>query len=221
MTQTETPVVWQRVPQGWIELAAFAIDDIADRWWQAYLAPAIGSVDSDTIALMTRAFASAREAVRDTPYAVAGIFPYLVDEPTVFFIGTAILPAPEDARTARTVSGLTGLVRFTDDPRTEPFIALDGRAGSATLGIAVLEDGTSVAAITGEVPLAVSPATSTAEATPAGTVFVVALSLDPNRLDELVPYAALALDSTRLLSADEMPAPYPPEDRLVATDAED
>lgn len=182
MTQTETPVVWQRVPQGWIELAAFANDDIADRWWQAYLAPAIGSVDSDTIALMTRAFASAREAVRDTPYAVAGIFPYLVDE---------------------------------------PFIALDGRAGSATLGIAVLEDGTSVAAITGEVPLAVSPATSTAEATSAGTVFVVALSLDPNRLDELVPYAALALDSTRLLSADEMLAPYPPEDRLVATDAED
>lgn len=133
MTQTETPVVWQRVPQGWIELAAFANDDIADRWWQAYLAPAIGSVGSDTIALMTRAFASAREAVRDTPYAVAGIFPYLVDEP----------------------------------------------------------------------------------------MFVVALSLDPNRLDELVPYAALALDSTRLLSADEMPAPYPPEDRLVATDAED
>ncbi|MEZ5214473.1 MAG: hypothetical protein R2692_07070 [Microbacterium sp.] len=98
--QTETPVVWQRVPQGWIELAAFANDDIADSWWQAYLAPAIGSVDSDTIALMTRAFASAREAVRDTPYAVAGIFPDLGDEPTVFFIGTAILPAPEDARTA-------------------------------------------------------------------------------------------------------------------------
>ena len=93
--------------------------------------------------------------------------------------------------------------------------------GTATKLTAVLEDGTSVAAITGEVPLAVSPATSTAEATSAGTVFVVALSLDPNRLDELVPYAALALDSTRLLSADEMPAPYPPEDRLVATDAED
>ena len=65
MMQTETPVVWQRVPQGWIELAAFANDDIAERWWQAYLAPAIGSVDSDTIALMTRAFAS--EAARSLP----------------------------------------------------------------------------------------------------------------------------------------------------------
>lgn len=196
--------------QGWIELAAFADDDTAARWWEAYLAPATDALTPETISLMTQVFASARAVVRDTPYAVAGIFPYLVAEPTVFFIGTAILPAPEDARTAWTVSGLTGLVRFTDDPRTEPFIALDGRAGSATLGIAVLEDGTSVAAITGEVPLAVSPATSTAEATSAGTVFVVALSLDPNRLDELVPYAALALDSTRLLSPDETPEGYPP-----------
>ncbi|WP_448655766.1 hypothetical protein [Microbacterium lacticum] len=26
--------------QGWIELAAFADDDTAARWWEAYLAPA-------------------------------------------------------------------------------------------------------------------------------------------------------------------------------------
>lgn len=193
--------------QGWIELAAFADDDTAARWWEAYLAPATDALTPETISLMTQVFASARAVVRDTPYAVAGIFPYLVAEPTVFFIGTAILPVPADARRARTVSGLTGLVRFADDPRTEPFVALDGRAGSATLGLATLDDGTQVAAITGEVP---TPAR--ADGGVDGTVFVVALSLDPERLDELTPYAALALalDSTRLLSPDETPEGYPP-----------
>jgi len=219
VTQTETPVVWQRVPQGWIELAAFADDDIAARWWEAYLAPATDALTPETISLMTQVFASARALVRDTPYAVAGIFPYLVDEPTVFFIGTAILPVPTDARRARTVSGLTGLVRFADDPRTEPFVALDGRAGSATLGLATLDDGTQVAAITGEVP---TPAR--ADGGVDGTVFVVALSLDPERLDELTPYAALALDSTRLLSPDETPEAYSPAEWLTGdspTGAED
>ena len=64
-----------------------------------------------------------------------------------------------------------------------------------------------VAAITGEVP---TPAR--ADGGVDGTVFVVALSLDPERLDELTPYAALALalDSTRLLSPDETPEGYPP-----------
>lgn len=205
MTETETPVVWQRVPQGWIELVAFADDDVARRWWQAYLAPAVGLLDDETLSIMTQGFTAAREAVQDGPYAVAGVFPYLVDDPTVFFIGTSVLPAPDDARAARAVASLTGLVRFDDDMRTESFVALDGRTGSASLGRATTARGQSVAAIIGEVPL---PA--------GGTVFVLALSLDPGRLDELAPYAALALDSTRLLGADETPPAYPPAEWLAA-----
>lgn len=201
-------VVWQRVPQGWIELVAFADEDIARAWWQAYLAPAHGLIDADVLATMTGGFDAARDVLRGSPYSVAGIFPYLVDEPTVFFIGTAVLPAPGDVRAARTVAGLTGLVRFAEEARTESFVALDGRAGSATLGRASTEDGATVAAIIGEVPLP-SPGAN-------GTVFVIALSLDPERLDELAPYAALALDSTRLLPSDEVPATYPPAEWLTA-----
>jgi hypothetical protein len=170
-------------------------------------------VDAEALATMSRGFSSARAVLRDSPYAVAGIFPYLVDDPTVFFIGTAVLPAPDDARARRTVASLTGLVRFGDEVRTEPFIALDGREGSATLGRAVTPDDVTVAAIIGEVPL---PAGTTGEADGGGTVFVLALSLDPGRLDELAPYAALALDSTRLLAPDESPAAYPPAEWLAA-----
>jgi len=213
VTDTEAPVVWQRVPQGWIELVAFADDDLAQKWWQAYLAPAAGQVDAEALATMSRGFSAAREVLRDSPYAVAGIFPYLVDEPTVFFIGTAVLPAPEDTRARRTVASLTGLVRFGDDARTEPFVALDGRMGSATLGRAQTEDGTTVAAITGEVPL---PAGTAGAPEDGGTVFVLALSVDPDRLDELAPYAALALDSTRLLDPDQSPSAYPPAEWLAA-----
>lgn len=213
MTDAEKqPVVWQRVPQGWIELVAFADEEIARTWWQAYLAPARGLIDADALATMTRGFDAARDVLRESPYAVAGIFPYLVDDPTVFFIGTAVLPAPDDARAARAVAGLTGLVRFADDARTESFVALDGRTGTATLGRATTEEGATVAAIIGEVPLA-GPGTT-------GTVFVLALSIDPERLDELAPYAALALDSTRLLPTDEAPAAYPPAEWLAAETAD-
>jgi hypothetical protein len=31
VTDAETSVVWQRVPQGWIELLAFADDDVAQK----------------------------------------------------------------------------------------------------------------------------------------------------------------------------------------------
>lgn len=209
MTDTEAPVVWQRVPQGWIELVAFSDDEIARRWWESYLAPARGAVDADALATMTAGFHEARRVLEDGPYSVAGIFPYLVDEPTVFFLGTTVLPAPSDAAAARTASSLTGLVRFDDDMRTESFVALDGRTGSASLGRATMPDGGDVAAVIGEVPL---PANE-------GTVFVVALSLDVDRLDELAPYAALALDSTRLLAADEEPPSYPPAEWL-ATESE-
>lgn len=205
MTDAETAVVWQRVPQGWIELVAFDDDEIARRWWQAYLAPAVGAFDAEALEIMTQGFTAARDAVRDSPYAVAGIFPYLVDEPTVFFIGTTILPSPDDARAARAAASLTGLVRFDDDMRTEVFVALDGRIGSATLGTATTPLGRTVAAITGEVPL-----------TSGGTVFVLALSLDPDRGDELAPYAALALDSTRLMTPGETPGAYPPAEWLAA-----
>ncbi|MFT4214128.1 MAG: hypothetical protein QM622_05055 [Microbacterium sp.] len=219
MTKTEPPVVWQRVPQGWIELVAFADDELAQKWWRTYLSPAgvppevsaDGVVDAATIATLTRGFDAAREALRDSPYAVAGIFPYLVDDPTVFFIGTTVLPAPADERAARTAASLSGLVRFGDEARSEPFVALDGRIGSATLGRATTDDGTSFAAITGEVPL---PSTSAG----GGTVFVLALSLDPERLDELAPYAALALDSTCLLAPDQAPPAYPPHGRVTAWD---
>lgn len=212
MTETEPPVVWQRVPQGWIEFVAFTDDDIAQRWWQAYLAPGRGVLDADTLAEMTRGFTAARELLRGSPYAVAGILPYLVDEPTVFFVGTVVLPAPEDPHAARAAASLAGLVRFGDDMRTEPFVALDGRAGSATLGRATTDEGVEVAAIIGEVPL---PAASAA----GGTVFVLALSLDPTRIDELTPYAALALDSTVLLSPDQAPSSYPPAHWLAAESA--
>ena len=40
-------------------------------------------------------------------------------------------------------------------------------------------------------------------------------------LDDPVRMYLKEIGQVRLLSADEMPAPYPPEDRLVATDAED
>lgn len=209
MMETETPVVWQRVPQGWIEFVAFTDDERAQQWWQAYLAPAGDAIDAAALATMTRGFTAARNALRDSPYAVAGILPYLVDEPTVFFVGTVVLPAPDDPRAARTAASLAGLVRFGDDSRSEPFVALDGRAGSATLGRATTDDGVEVAAITGEVPL---PAASGAR----GTVFVLALSLDPTRLDELTPYAALALDSTLLLAPDQAPPSYPPAHWLEA-----
>lgn len=205
MTDAETAVVWQRVPQGWIELVAFDDEEIARTWWQAYLAPAGDAVDPSAIEAMTRGFTAARDALRGSPYAVAGIFPYLVDEPTVFFIGTAVLPEPDDARAAQAVAGLTGLVRFDDDMRTEVFVALDGRTGTASLGRATTTQGGDVAAIIGEVPLASG-----------GTVFVVALSLDPDRLDELAPYAALALDSTRLVAPDATPGTYPPAEWLAA-----
>lgn len=120
--------------------------------------------------------------------------------PTGFFLGTTILPAPDDRDAARTVASLVGLVRFGDDMRTESFVALDGRVGSASLGRATLEDGTVVGAITGEIPLPDDER---------GTVFVLALSLDPDRLEELGPYTALALDSTRLLAPGDAPGSYP------------
>lgn len=200
MTEADAPIVWQRVPQGWIELVAFDDDTVAAAWWEAYLSPAREWLDAGTPAAMTRAFDTARETLRTIPYAVAGIFPYLDGEPTVFFLGTTILPAPDDRDAARTVASLVGLVRFGDDMRTESFVALDGRVGSASLGRATLEDGTIVGAITGEIPL------PDAER---GTVFVLPLSLDPDRLEELGPYAALALDSTRLLAPGDAPAPTP------------
>ena len=170
MTEADAPIVWQRVPQGWIELVAFDDDTVAAAWWEAYLSPAREWLDAGTAAAMTRDFDTARETLRTIPYAVAGIFPYLDGEPTVFFLGTTILPAPDDRDAARTVASLVGLVRFGDDMRTESFVALDGRVGSASLGRATLEDGTIVGAITGEIPL------PDAER---GTVFVLALSLDP------------------------------------------
>lgn len=196
---TDTPIVWQRVPQGWIELVAFVDDETAEKWWEVYLGPLGETLEPGVRDTLTHAFHATRLAVRDTPYAVAGILPYLVDEPTVFFVGTSVLPAPPEPRGSQIMSGFAGLVRFGDDMRTEPFIALDGRNGSATLGCAQLDSGAEVAAITGTVPLADG----------SGHVFVLALSLDPERLDELVPYAALALDSTMLLAADQAPPPYP------------
>lgn len=32
MTETDAPIVWQRVPQGWIELVAFDDDTVAAAW---------------------------------------------------------------------------------------------------------------------------------------------------------------------------------------------
>lgn len=200
MTETDGAVVWQRVPQGWIELVAFADDEVADKWWEAYLAPGVDMVDTATLERMTGAFHAMRDVVRGSRYAIAGVFPYLVDEPTLFFLGTTIIPSPETTSTARNVAAFAGLVRLGDDMRTETFVSLDGRVGSASLGTATTADGTTVAAITSDVPLPGG----------AGTAFVVALSLDPDRLDELVPYAALALDSTRLLGPDDTPPAYPP-----------
>ncbi|WP_454118194.1 hypothetical protein [Microbacterium lacticum] len=130
MTEADAPIVWQRVPQGWIELVAFDDDTVAAAWWEAYLSPAREWLDAGTAAAMTRAFDTARETLRTSPYAVAGIFPYLDGEPTVFFLGTTILPAPDDRDAARTVASLVGLARFGDDMRTESFVALDGRVGS-------------------------------------------------------------------------------------------
>ena len=75
MTETEPPVVWQRVPQGWIEFVAFTDDDIAQRWWQAYLAPGRGVLDADTLGEMTRGFTAARELLRGSPYAVDELTP--------------------------------------------------------------------------------------------------------------------------------------------------
>jgi len=204
---TEAPLVWQRVPQGWIELVAFDDDEIAEKWWQRYLASGEGIVDESVRAAMTTMFHGARSALRGSPYAIAGLLPYVHDEPTVFFLGTTVLPAAADGRATRAAGSLAGLVRFGDEMRTETFVALDGRAGSASLGVATTDDGTAVAAITGEVPL---PGDS-------GTVFVLALSLDPERLDELAPYAALALDSTILLTPGQQPPAYPP---AAASDAE-
>lgn len=214
MTETPAPVVWQRVPQGWIELVAFADDDVAAAWWRAYLAPAAAlgatsGLDAATLRTLTDGFAAARDALRESPYAVAGLFPYLVDEPTVFFIGTVILPSPESPQPARAASSLAGLVRFADGLRTESFLTLDGRTGAASLGLATTPEGVEIAAITGEVALPHGD----------GTVFTLALSLDPGRLDELVPYAALALDSTQLLADDATPAPYPPAEWLAAENA--
>jgi len=210
VTETDDAVVWQRVPQGWIELVAFADDRVAEKWWEAYLAPGADMVDAATLERMTSAFHAMRDVVRSSRYAIAGVFPYLVDEPTLFFLGTTIVPSPEKASTARNVAAFAGLVRLGDDMRTETFVSLDGRVGSASLGTATTADGATVAAITGDVPL---PGGS-------GTAFVIALSLDPERLDELVPYAALALDSTRLLGPDETPPVYPPASAADAVVAE-
>jgi len=208
--ETESPVVWQRVPQGWIELVAFTDDDVAEKWWESYLAPGIDLVDPATLERMTSAFHAMRDVVRDSRYAIAGVFPYLVDEPTLFFLGTTVLPAPEKVSTARNAAAFAGLVRLGDDMRTETFVSLDGRVGSASLGTATTADGATIAAITGDVPL---PGGS-------GTAFVIALSLDPGRLEELVPYAALALDSTRLLEPDETPPAYPPPSASEAVQPE-
>lgn len=202
---TDTPIVWQRVPQGWIELVAFEGDESAEKWWQAYLRPAGDAIDEATRATLSTAFHATRDTLRDTPYAIAGVFPYLVDDPTIFFIATTVLPAPDGPHAARVMSSFAGLVRFADDVHTEQFVALDGRQGTATLGRASLDTGAEIAAITGDVPLPGGE----------GHAYVLAISLDPERLDELAPYAALALDSTMLLAPDQKPPAYPAAEWLA------
>lgn len=195
---TERRIPWQRVPQGWIELTGFEDDAAADAWWQRYLATAPHSVDEATKAGMSAAFRAGRAALDRTPFAFAGIMPYAAPEPTAFFVGTALLPVPDDPRRARFAAGLTGLVRLDENAREETFVALDGRVGSASLGEYRTDAGQVIGVILGELP--------TVDAD--RTVFVLAAA-DPRWLPQLAPYAALALDSTRLVGEHESPPSYP------------
>ncbi|MCR2825043.1 hypothetical protein NQ160_05825 [Microbacterium sp. zg.Y909] len=209
MAATEPRIPWQRVPQGWIELAAFRDDAVAEGWWQQYLAAAGDAVDDETRAGLTQGFRAGRDVLRAAPFAFtfAGIFPWISETPTVFFIGTTILPSPEDARAARMAGSLSGLVRIGDDVQTESFVALDGRNGWSSTSRYLLPNGDEVGVILADVPL---PDAS-------GHVFVVALTPDPEHLDALAPYAALALDSTTLLDPDQEAPAYPGPDILAAS----
>lgn len=191
-------IPWQRVPQGWIEFAAFDSDDIADRWWHEYLARG-PELDEATRSGMTAAFRAGREAFRSGPFAFAGLMVAPAENPTVIFTGTAIV-SDESSRPmrARMVAAMSSLVRMNDDDRTEEFTSLDGRHGSATLGTAQAVDGSRVGVIFGQIPLP--------DAT--GQVFVLTVCADPNRLEEVAIYPALALDSTVLIEPGAEPGPY-------------
>lgn len=204
---TERRIPWQRVPQGWIELAAFRDEEIAEKWWSDYLATVGDALDEETRTGLTDGFRAGRDVLRGAPFAFAGIFPWLDDEtPTVFFVGTAILPSPEDARAARIAGSLSGLVRVGEDAHPEPFEALDGRRGSSTTSRYLLPTGGEVGVILGDVELNDE----------SGQVFVVALTPDHRHLAALAPYAAIALDSTTLLRSDEEPPAYPAPEILAA-----
>ena len=191
-------IPWQRVPQGWIEFAAFADDDIADRWWQEYLTRG-PELDDATRSGMTVAFQAGREAFRSGPFAFAGLMIAPSENPTVVFTGTAIVSdAAAKPMRSRMVAALSSLVRMNDDDRTEEFTALDGRHGSATFGTAEAIDGSRVGIIFGQVPLADGT----------GQVFVLTVCADPGRLEDIAVYPALALDSTVLLEPSEDPGPY-------------
>jgi hypothetical protein len=188
---TDGMIVWQRFPQGWIELRAFDGDDDASTWWDRYLASGEDWLPDEARIALTDVFVRGREVFRDTPFDFAGMIAAGTETPSVFTICTKVLPAGDAAS-----AGAATLLRVGEVVHAETFVALDQRRGSLTVSRVKIEGSAPVALSIGHLPL---------PAAESGHVLVIGVSTAVDQVMELALYTAIALDSTHRLPAGVTP----------------
>lgn len=197
-THTSAPerdVVWQRLPQGWIELRAFG-DQTPAQWWQRYLASGEGWLTEEARDALTAGFHRGVAMFSGSSFDFAGMHLDVGDRPAVWFLSTQVVRAAEDVvRDADRSLAYLAAAKLGAAGSSTSFTASDGRTGLIAFGTV----GTPTQGIVavGELSL---PGDR-------GIALVTGMTSDPHRHQDLLIRVAYALDTTLLLP----PGQTPPE----------
>lgn len=190
-------LVWQAMPQGWIEFVAHG-ESTRDAWWEDYLRSGEGWLPDEARDALTAGYRAGCDVFRDREFDFAGIAIAATETPFVSIMCTRVMRGTTADVGAHTygIHALLPALRFGEDAVAEPFQADDGRTGSVTTAI-VAEQGADVVVSIGEITL---PGDG-------GNVVVLGVCTDPERRDFLALHTAFALSTTRLLPAGVRPEP--------------
>lgn len=188
-----TDVVWQRLPQGWIEFRAFG-DETPAEWWQRYLASGEGWLTDEARDVLTAGFERGIALFADSAFDFAGMHLEVGERPAVWFLSTQVVRGTPDAsREADRSMAYLAAAKLGAAGSSTSFTASDGRTGLIAFGLI----GTPVQGIIAVGELALPEQR--------GVALVTGMTSDPERYQDLLIRVAFALDTTLVLPAGQTP----------------
>ncbi|UJP10357.1 hypothetical protein L2X99_01185 [Microbacterium sp. KUDC0406] len=198
MTTAQKDVVWQRLPQGWIEFRSFG-DATPAQWWQNYLSTGEGWLTDDVRATLTTGFEQGVALFADAPFDFAGMHLEIGARPAVWFLSTQVARGTPDAsEEAEGSLAYLAAARLGAAGSSTSFTASDGRTGLIAFGLA----GNPAHGIVAVGQLALPDSR--------GVALVTGMTTDPERYEDLLIRVAFALDTTLVLPAGELPPDLDP-----------